>query len=54
MTVYIYVKYGRDHIGEYTEMVYSTMELEETDDLEFIAMKDSHKLKSLDNDRTYI
>lgn len=52
--MYIYVRYGHDSIGEYTELVYSTMELEETDELEFIGTKDASKIKSMNNERTYI
>lgn len=54
--MYIYVHFGHDDDGEYTEKVYSPTLIAETDDLEYIGEIDinKHKIDLNENTRTYI
>lgn len=54
MTLYVYVRYGHDSLGEYTEKVYYPDMVAETDDLEFIGHIDSSKVDLNEDTRTYI
>lgn len=54
ITYYVYVKYGHDEIGEYTEKVYFLNLIPETDDLEYIGQISSSKVNLNEDTRTYI
>jgi hypothetical protein len=54
--MHVYVRYGHDDQGEYTEKVYSPILVPETDELEYIGDIDlnKHKINLNEDTRTYI
>lgn len=53
-TYYVYIKYGHDEWGEYTEKLYYPTMVAETDDLEYIGTISSTKVDLNEDTRTYI
>lgn len=53
-TIHVYVRYGHDELGEYTEKIYSPFLVPEDDNLEYIGETTISKVDFNEDTRTYI
>lgn len=54
ITYFVYVRFGHDEIGEYTEKVYYMNPVPESDDLEYVGQISSSKVDLNEDTRAYI